>query len=94
MHGPTAIVICSRLAPSFSIAAIVVSTTPPSAPFQPAWQAPTTPALLSASSTGAQSAASTPSTMPGRLLTNPSALGAPGELQRSAPTVSTSVEWI
>ena len=84
----------SRRAPSFSIAAIVASTTPLSAPFQPACAAPITPAVRSASSTGAQSAAITPSTTSGRSVTSPSALGAPGEVQRSVSTVSTSVEWI
>ena len=61
------------------MAAIVASTTPPSAPFQPAWAAPITPARASAMSTGAQSAASTPSATPGRSVTIASALGAPGE---------------
>ena len=94
MQGPTTTARRSRRAPSFSIAAIVASTTPPSAPFQPACAAPITRACGSASSTGAQSAAITPSTTPGRSVTSPSALGAPGEVQRSLPTVSTSVEWI
>ena len=88
MQGPTAARMRSRRAPSFSIAAIVASTTPPSAPFQPACAAPITPAAASASSTGAQSAAITPSTTPGRSVTSPSALGAPGEVQRCVPTVS------
>ena len=48
---------------------------PVSAPFQPAWAAPTTPAAMSASSTGAQSAVSTPSSRPGRSVTSASASG-------------------
>ena len=44
MQGPIAARTRSRRAPSFSIAAIVASTTPPSAPFQPACAAPITPA--------------------------------------------------
>ena len=56
MHGPIAAAIRSRRAPSPSIAAIVESVTPPSAPFHPACAAPITPASRSANSTGAQSA--------------------------------------
>ena len=44
MHGPTAAAMRSTPAPSDSIAAIVASVTPASAPRQPAWAAPTTPA--------------------------------------------------
>ena len=44
MHGPTAAAIRSRRAPERSIAAIVASVTPASAPRQPACAAPTTPA--------------------------------------------------
>ena len=49
------------LAPSFSMAAIVLPARPASAPFQPAWAAPITPASASANSTGAQSAVRMPS---------------------------------
>ena len=53
MHGPIAATTSARRAPSRSIAASVASVTPPIAPFHPAWAAPTTPALRSASKTGA-----------------------------------------
>src|SRR6185369_14284122 len=87
MQGPIAARTRSRRAPSFSMAAMVVSTTPPKAPFQPACAAPITWASASANSTGAQSAASTPSTTPGRSVTSASPLGAPGEVQRWAAAV-------
>ena len=48
MHGPIAAMIRSRCAPSRSIASMVASVTPASAPFHPAWAAPTTPAAASA----------------------------------------------
>ena len=53
-------VVRSRLAPSVSMALTVASTTPASAPFQPAWAAPITRADGSTNSTGPQSAAVTP----------------------------------
>src|ERR1044072_6216329 len=56
-----------RVAPSFSIAEIVASSTPGSAPFHPAWAPPITRALGSTNSTGPQSAVETPSAMPGVL---------------------------
>ena len=55
------------------IAATVASRTPPSAPFQPAWAAPITPASGSAKRTGWQSAVSTAMAMPGVAVTTPSA---------------------
>ena len=63
----------SRSAPRSSIAATVASITPPSAPFQPAWAAPITPASRSASRTGVQSAVRMPSARPGRSVTIASA---------------------
>ena len=82
-----------RRAPSFSMAATVASSTPPSAPFQPAWAAPITPALASANSTGAQSAVRMPSTTPGMAVTmpSPSCLAAKSQ---SAPTTWTLALWI
>ena len=65
MQGPTTATMRSGRAPSASIAATAEWTTPPSAPFQPAWTAPTTRASASASSTGAQSAVRTPQITPG-----------------------------
>ena len=55
------------------MAATVASITPASAPRQPAWAQPITPAAGSAISTGAQSAHTTPRAMPARLLTRASA---------------------
>ncbi len=60
MQGPSTAVIRSGAAPSPTIAATTPSSTPPSAPFQPACAAPITPASGSASRTGPQSAVSTP----------------------------------
>ena len=69
-------------------AATVASSTPASAPRQPAWAAPTMSPAGSANSTGAQSAVMTPSAMSGRSVTIASALrpctGLPG-LRRRAP---------
>ena len=65
----------ARRAPNFSIAAITASSTPPMAPFQPAWAAPITPASASANSTGAQSAVWMPSIRPGTLVAMPSPSG-------------------
>ena len=73
MHGPTAATTRARAAPSPTMASTVASITPASAPRQPAWAAPITPASASASSTGAQSAESTPSVMCGRSVTSASA---------------------
>ena len=55
------------------MATTVASTTPASAPRQPAWAQPITPASRSAIRTGAQSAHTTPSAMPGRSVTRASA---------------------
>ena len=93
MHGPMPATMRWRWAPSFSIAATVASTTPPSAPRQPAWAAPTIAACESASSTGAQSAASMPSMTPGRSVTMASARGDCSAVQGRS-TVTTSAEWI
>ena len=75
MHGPTAAAMRSTRAPSEIIAAIAWSVTPASAPRQPAWAAPITPASASASRTGAQSAVTMPSSRPGRSVTSASACG-------------------
>src|SRR5205085_2628753 len=60
MHGPTAAAIRSRFAPSCSIASIVASVTPATAPLQPACSAPILLASWSAKRTAALSALSTP----------------------------------
>ena len=75
MHGPMPARIRSGRAPSRVIAATVASMTPASAPRQPPCAAPMTRASGSANSTGAQSAASTPSAIPGTRVTMPSARG-------------------
>ena len=51
------------------MAAIVFSSTPVKAPFQPAWAAPMTRASASANSTGPQSADEAPMARPGRSVT-------------------------
>ena len=65
MHGPMPARIRSGRAPSLVIAATVASMIPASAPRQPPCAAPMIRASGSANRTGAQSAASTPSAMPG-----------------------------
>ena len=70
----------------------LASSTPPSAPRHPAWAAPTTPAARSASSTGAQSAVTMPSTRPGVAVTSASASGK-ASLANGASTASASAEW-
>lgn len=82
-----------RSAPGLSIAATVASATPVSAPFQPAWAAPTTRAFRSANSSGPQSALDAAMARPGTRVTTPSARG------RSPPghglsATTTSAEWI
>ena len=57
------------------MAAMVFSSTPVKAPFQPAWAAPMTRACGSANSTGPQSAVEAPIAMPGRSVTMASAFG-------------------
>ena len=93
MQGPMAAAMRARAAPSFSIAAMVESVTPPSAPFQPACAAPITPALVSAKRTGAQSAVSTPSAMPGTLVTLASACGL-ASTSHGVVTVTARALWI
>ena len=66
--------------------------TPASAPRQPAWAAPTTPASASASSTGAQSAVRMPSSRSGRSVTIASACGR-SSCGHGCSTVTTSAEW-
>ena len=63
------------VAPSARMAATVASSTPATAPRQPAWAAPTTPAPASQNSTGAQSAVTMPRAMPGWSVTRASARG-------------------
>ena len=75
MHGPMAARIDAGREPSRTMACTVACTTPLNAPCQPEWQAPTTRAMGSANSTGAQSAASTPSATPGARVTMASAFG-------------------
>ena len=75
MQGPSAAWIAHRLAPSRSIAATVASTIPVSAPFQPAWAAPTTRACGSANRIIPQSAPVTPSARPGVAVAIPSQRG-------------------
>ena len=58
MQGPTTATIRSGRAPRLVMDETAACTTPPRAPRQPAWAAATTRASGSASSTGAQSAAS------------------------------------
>ena len=79
-------------APSRSIAATVFSITPPCAPRQPACAAPITPASRSASSTGAQSAVTTPSSRPGRSVTIASARGR-SSCGQGSRTSTASGEW-
>ncbi|MNI69007.1 hypothetical protein D3C73_1247340 [compost metagenome] len=64
MHGPTTATMRDGSAPRACMAVTVEWMTPPSAPFQPAWAAPMTPASASANRTGAQSAVRTVSTGP------------------------------
>ena len=75
MQGPTATPIRLRSAPRTHIASTVASTMPAKAPRQPACAAPMTPASLSASSTGAQSALRMPKAIPGRRVTAAAARG-------------------
>jgi hypothetical protein len=76
-----------RLAPQRSIASIVASITPVSAPRQPACAAPITRACASANSTGPQSAVDTPTASPGVRVTMASARGRSfGDHARSAVT--------
>jgi len=81
------------LAPSFSIAAIVASSTPASAPFQPACAAPITPVLASANKIGPQSAVVTPIASPGVRVTIASARGAVSRVHGSVAAIA-SGEWI
>ncbi len=93
MQGPIAARVRPGLAPSATIAATVVATTPPSAPFQPAWAAPMTEAAGSARRTGTQSAVRMPRAMPGRPVTSASARGLSSR-RHGASTVTTSGLWI
>ena len=92
MHGPTAAAIRAGAAPRPTMAATVASRMPASAPFQPAWAAPITPASGSASSTGPQSAASTPRSRPGRSVTRASASGA-SRVSQGAVDLSAVAPW-
>src|SRR6266851_10341580 len=93
MQGPIAARMRPGSAPSATIAATVVATTPPSAPFQPAWAAPMTEAAGSARRTGTQSAVRMPRAMPGRPVTSASARGLSSR-RHGASTVTTSGLWI
>ena len=92
MQGPTTATMREGSAPSACILATVEWTMPPSAPFQPACAAPTTPASASANSTGAQSAVSTPQTTPGAAVTTASPSGR-SPFQPASATRQTA-EWI
>ncbi len=92
MQGPTAATMRAGSAPSATIAATAESTTPPTAPFHPAWAAQTTRASASASSTGAQSADRAPQTIPGVAVATPSPSGRASPQGRS--TVKTTSDWI
>ncbi len=76
-----------------SIASSVASVMPPSAPFHPAWAAPTTPASASANKTGAQSAVRIPSNRPGRFVTSASPCGRTSS-SGGVSIVTASAEWI
>ncbi len=79
--------------PSFSISAMVASSTPrEGAPFQPAWAAPMTRALGSANSTGPQSAVVTPSARPSTFVTIASTRGRESPFHGAVAT-ATSGEW-
>ena len=75
MQGPSAATISLRLAPSRSMAVTVDSTTPVSAPFQPACAAPMTRACWSAKRIMPQSAPVTPSANPAVAVTSASHRG-------------------
>ena len=92
MQGPSAATVLDGSAPRISIAATVFRSTPAKAPFHPAWAAPTTRAAASANRTGPQSAASTPSPMPGRSVTMASQRGRVSRVQGSV-TVATRLLW-
>ncbi len=93
MQGPTAAAMCSTRAPSEIIAAMAWSVTPAIAPRHPAWTAPTTPASVSASKTGAQSAVTTPRSNPGRSVTSASAWGR-SPCGTASRTMTALGEWI
>ena len=93
MRGPIAATMPERSAPSFSIAATVDSTTPVSAPFQPACAAPMTRAFGSASRTGPQSAAVMPMAKPSMRVTMASARGR-AAVSHGSDATTTSGEWI
>ena len=81
-----------RSAPSFSIAAMVDSRTPVSAPFQPACAAPITRARGSTNRIGPQSAVVTPIARPAVPVTMASALGRAGPCQGPV-AITASGEW-
>ena len=74
------------------MASTAASTTPFSAPRQPAWAAPITPASRSASSTGTQSAVRMASARPGVAVAMASTRGASSRGQ-GALTTSASALW-
>ena len=75
------------------MAANVASSTPASAPRQPAWAAPITRASGSANSTGPQSAVETPMASPGSRVTMASARGR-ALWSHGVSATTTSGEWI
>ena len=92
MQGPIAARMPSGRAPSSIIASMVASHTPPTAPRQPAWQAPITPSSGDENSTGAQSAVMTPSATFGRAVTKASASCRTSGSDPSS-TTTTLAEW-
>ena len=82
-----------RSAPSFSMASMVDSRMPVSAPFQPACAAPITRAFGSTNRIGPQSAAVTPIARPSVRVTMASAFGRDAPCQGPVATTA-SGEWI
>ncbi len=92
MHGPTTPTMRDPTAPRLIIAAIVASSTPATAPRHPACAAPITPAAGSANRTGAQSAVTMPSAMPGRSVTIASPRGPSPGFQANSTRIA-SAPW-
>ena len=88
MQGPTTATISRRAAPKPSMAMTVSSSTPSTAPRQPACAPPITPALRSANNTGAQSPVIMPRIRPARRVTTPSASGRRSSGQASSATTT------
>jgi hypothetical protein len=92
MQGPITATMRAGSASAVFIRSTVDWITPPSAPFQPAWAAATTPATGSANRMGAQSAVRTAQMIPGVVVATASPSG-----RSSGHPVSASratAEWI